>query len=527
MSAKQNKPTEEEDVLDFLDSLPDGQKSGNASSDKTGGADKKKGGNDNNGDRSDILDFLDELAQESNATTNSLKPAKNAPSATEDKSAVTAAAAADLGATTAPAASASASATTTTTTAPEQKVTADKETNSATETETTAKESQNDEFGIPLPSISGWWGNSGSKQLNSFWGSASNVVGDLSKTAQSTVHDISKVANDQFKDLNLVDAEDYEKLPELLKARGEALSKGININDTNNPINKVGGLFSSFVSTINEQIKNTTQTINSHDEVLKIFIINDELKNFNYIDYLIYNKFHKVVNQVEGSIDLEIINSKNFSKLLNILDLTSLTNNDNDLKPKSVEFFRGNALDAEKLSFANIDDGIKTLMQIKKKEKAEKESAKQEQNEEAQEHPEQQQEQKGNVSHIFLTILPIIQDRSIPTYSSNFEEIVKIDETSTESFQFLITLKDLEHKFSIVTKSQPFPLKWAQWLTTNTIQGKNENTTTDKQKQEEKTQEDDEDGIEPADWVKDWIKDGLALSFGVLAQSYVTKRMGL
>ncbi|GMM35681.1 Mtc1 protein [Saccharomycopsis crataegensis] len=453
----------EEEVLDFLDSLPQDQKPTAESP----------------GDNADILNFLDELAQESNAAN--LKPAKNAKDDTKDSSpAPTAAKDSQV------------------IPEPESKV---------LQADAGQEEDYNHESSIPDPisSISGWWGNSGQKHLNSIWGSASHVVGDISKTAQETVSDISKVANDQLKDLSLLDPQDYEKLPEMLKAGRESIINTTNksIGDQSETINKVGGLFSSFVTSINEQIISTTKTMNHHDETLKIFIINDALKNFNYIDYLIYNKFSKVIGQVEGSIDLEIINSKNFSKLLNILDLAKLTNGDLDLKPKTIDFFKGSSLDAEKLAFANIDEGIKSLMQVKKKEKEEQQAkADQEENNDT---------NSTRVSHIFLTILPIIQDKSAQTYTSSFEEIVKIDESTTDSFQFLITVKDLEHKFSIVTKSQSFPTKWAQWLTTNSV---------------ESQKEAGDDGVEPADWVREWVKDGLALSLGVLAQSYVTKRMG-
>lgn len=522
------KKVDENEVLDFLDSLPSKDASSSKNSNEklatAAGAAAKAGSSAAvDGENADILDFLDELAQESKATNTSFKPAvKRDPAKKQNDTVLTKMEASQESIA-----------------SPSEKIISEKKetittkegipNDSSTEPDaadegfdpSTAPDAADEGFD-PLSSISGWWGNSGSKQLNSLWGSASHVVGDLQKTAQSTVEDLQKntqsgvqilqntakttvqdigqLANDQLKDLKLLDDDDSENL--------KKFNQGINT--------RVGGLLSSFVHSINEQIEisgGATEADSGEDETetIKLYMINDQLKNFSYIDYLLYNKFDQVVSQVEGSINLELVNSKTFSKLLNFLDLASIANSDHDLKPKQIDFFKGSLFDAEKLLFANIDEGIKSLMEFKKQ----KQQQEQQEGSDAKEEQQLLQQQgKNNTSHVFISVLPIIQElagSSAAKYSSALEKIYKIDESSGESFQFMFVLKDLEHKFSIVTRSQALPVKWAQWLTTN--------------KMEDVSGEEFE-GVEPEEWIRVWIKDSLGLSFGVLAQDYIVKRMG-
>ena len=74
-------------------------------------------------------------------------------------------------------------------------------------------------------------------------------------------------------------------------------------------------------------------------------------------------------------------------------------------------------------------------------------------------------------------------------------------------------MKDISNDITIITKSQPMPLRWAQWL--------------DGEKLKSLEASDEEESVDPKEWVKDWIKQSLNLSIGVLAQEYVIKRMGV
>lgn len=72
---------------------------------------------------------------------------------------------------------------------------------------------------------------------------------------------------------------------------------------------------------------------------------------------------------------------------------------------------------------------------------------------------------------------------------------------------FEITLKDITNGITITNKSQSLPLQWWKW-----IQG-------------EKLEFDE--SIDPKEWVKTWVKNGLDLSVGILVQQYIINRMGV
>ncbi|KGU04101.1 hypothetical protein MEY_05225 [Candida albicans 19F] len=72
---------------------------------------------------------------------------------------------------------------------------------------------------------------------------------------------------------------------------------------------------------------------------------------------------------------------------------------------------------------------------------------------------------------------------------------------------FEITLKDITNGITITNKSQSLPLQWWKW-----IQG-------------EKLEFDE--SIDPKEWVKTWVKNGLDLSVGISVQQYIINRMGV
>ncbi|KAL6450499.1 MTC1 Maintenance of telomere capping protein 1 [Candida maltosa Xu316] len=82
-----------------------------------------------------------------------------------------------------------------------------------------------------------------------------------------------------------------------------------------------------------------------------------------------------------------------------------------------------------------------------------------------------------------------------------------IETNNNNSFSFIIILKDLTNNITILTKTQPMPLRWAQWLDGEKLKFG--------------------ESIDPKEWVKDWIRQSLNLSIGILAQEYVIKRMGV
>lgn len=219
--------------------------------------------------------------------------------------------------------------------------------------------------------------------------------------------------------------------------------------------------------------KNITNVLNSivqTDEILKIQLIHD-LENFNNLDSLILKNFKKVIRQVQGGIKIE-------------LEKSSTLRNHNK---RNLNLFNGKLIDGEKLAFANLDNSINSFKEA-------------------------EDEEEVRSSKLFIYILPI----HIVNNKSSEDELVPIDNQSNGSFSFTMILKDITHDITIITRSQAFPIKWAHWLDGSVNTDDNE---------EQKDEEQDED-VDPSEWVKDWIDDGLSLTFGILAQTYVVKRMG-
>lgn len=239
-------------------------------------------------------------------------------------------------------------------------------------------------------------------------------------------------------------------------------------------INNLTNGLNSILTNITEQI------VSNEDELINLIIINDD--HFTYLNDLVYKNFNQVMNQVEGGIKLNINNFNN-SKDLNT----------------NLNMFYGKLIDGEKLCQANLESSIKNFNKVIEFE--------QQENTEINEKLE-----KINKSNVFIAI------QSVTTNTGDEQELNEkelneqdqsIDQVNNQSFTFIMILKDITNNITMTIKSQPFPLIWSYWL----IGKKTEKFN-------------DYPDIDPKEWVKDWIKNGLNLSIGILAQQYVIKRMG-
>lgn len=87
-----------------------------------------------------------------------------------------------------------------------------------------------------------------------------------------------------------------------------------------------------------------------------------------------------------------------------------------------------------------------------------------------------------------------------------------------ESIVFAIYLYDPLHSLSFSTLSQPFPQKWAAWL----------DASSDEAALPESIQEIiAAGGLDPREWVAEWMEEILSLGVGTVAQRYVARRMGV
>lgn len=241
--------------------------------------------------------------------------------------------------------------------------------------------------------------------------------------------------------------------------------------------------------TITELARNLQKIVAGEtDEVLRIHLVHD-LVNFPSLQYNVEQKFDQVLSsQVQGGIRIFVDQWGHPNKA---------EKDDESAGQRRLNLFNGKITDGEKLAFANLDNAIKLF------EKAHEEVLKQ------QKDAQDQKESVGgeaNISDIFISILPI----GIPQDSKLAkDDIVTTDTRQPGNFSFTVILKDITNDISTITRSQGFPTKWVGWLEKATEQTDSE-----------------EEVVDPSDWVKEWVEDGLSLSLGVAAQNYVIERMG-
>ncbi|KAK6454357.1 maintenance of telomere capping protein 1 [Scheffersomyces xylosifermentans] len=446
--------TEAEDVLDFINSLPD-SKSGTPKPSKQKDANvsdinEESESAASTGKDEDFLEFLDELAQHEKKTKTG--PASTSPSKAKFE--------------------------------PKKKLDSNDK-DAATDSNDTSKDSNetgdttgsqvdangdvlnaNEELEIdPLSSITSWWSTEGSTKVSSLWGT-------IASNAQTIGETTYQIASNTTNQLN----QQRQKFQQ----------------ENTNVTSDLAGRLNSIVLNMSQQIKQGL--IDDDDELLNILVVYD-LYNLQYVTKLIANNFNAVMGQVEGGIRVTVndINHKS---------------SDDSVK---LNMFYGKVIDGEKLCFANLESAIKNYLKIMKESEPVRHK---EEEDQVKEHTEEDAIKQINKSNVFISIQPITtsvetDDSEKSTPSDDEDKAILIESNNADSFSFTVILKDITNNITIITKTQPFPLRWAKWLDGEGLE-----------------QFSDSD-IDPREWIRDWIKQGLDLSFGVIAQKYVIKRMGI
>lgn len=90
---------------------------------------------------------------------------------------------------------------------------------------------------------------------------------------------------------------------------------------------------------------------------------------------------------------------------------------------------------------------------------------------------------------------------------------------------FAVYLHDPIHSISFRTLTQAFPLKWVGWLDASVPAS----SGADGQQQlpEEILEIIQSGGVDPREWVAEWMEEVISLGVGVVAQRYVARRMGV
>ncbi|KAF2723512.1 hypothetical protein K431DRAFT_242986 [Polychaeton citri CBS 116435] len=98
------------------------------------------------------------------------------------------------------------------------------------------------------------------------------------------------------------------------------------------------------------------------------------------------------------------------------------------------------------------------------------------------------------------------------------ESVAEPAEEDNNLVTFAIYLHDPIHSLSFSTISQPLPQKWIDWLDASSKQGGLPDSI------EEMI---DGGGVDPREWVAEWLEEVLGLAIGIVAQQYVARRMGV
>lgn len=110
--------------------------------------------------------------------------------------------------------------------------------------------------------------------------------------------------------------------------------------------------------------------------------------------------------------------------------------------------------------------------------------------------------------------------------SSSSEEKGEVQEQKEEDehVAFAIYLHDPIHGISFKSVSQSFPAKWSEWLDAPATAGPEDDEV---QMPSAIRQIIETGGVDPREWVSEWMEETINLSVGIVAQRYVARRMGV
>ncbi|KAI9670345.1 MAG: hypothetical protein M1831_006559 [Alyxoria varia] len=141
-------------------------------------------------------------------------------------------------------------------------------------------------------------------------------------------------------------------------------------------------------------------------------------------------------------------------------------------------------------------------------------------------------------SDIFLAIQPISYAASSELFTGatdqsaeekTQDEKVVVDEPPKpdELVSFAIYLYDPVHSITFSTISQSFPQKWANWIDASSKSSIHDGSQFVPELPEEILEIIKAGGVDPREWVAEWMEECLSLAVGVVAQKYVARRMGV
>ncbi|KAI0433909.1 maintenance of telomere capping protein 1 [Xylaria sp. FL1042] len=140
-------------------------------------------------------------------------------------------------------------------------------------------------------------------------------------------------------------------------------------------------------------------------------------------------------------------------------------------------------------------------------------------------------------SDIFLAVQAIIVESDSALFAgSSANEAEKeasavADDSTDTQICFAIYVLDPVHDIVYNTTSQNIPLRWIRWLDAPTpltpASESEQPSPIDVNVPDEIREIIESGGVDPREWVAEWVEETLSLSIGVVAQRYVARRMGV
>ncbi|KAF4956552.1 hypothetical protein FGADI_3704 [Fusarium gaditjirri] len=140
-------------------------------------------------------------------------------------------------------------------------------------------------------------------------------------------------------------------------------------------------------------------------------------------------------------------------------------------------------------------------------------------------------------SDLFLAVqaISVDEDKNLFARTASAEKEkdssgIEDQDENEELICFAVFILDPVHDIEFYTVSQSVPARWVQWLDTPaplTPRSGEDGDVTDANIPEEIRDIIESGGVDPREWVAEWLEELLNLSIGTVAQRYVARRMGV
>ncbi|RKF77946.1 Maintenance of telomere capping protein 1 [Golovinomyces cichoracearum] len=358
-----------------------------------------------------------------------------------------------------------------------------------------------------------------SKAGGGWWGSVFATATAAVKTAEAAVKEIQK--------------------------NEEARRWADQVKDNVGALRGIGGQISSrALPTFTNILDTLAPPISSHE---KLYIhITHDLINYPSLDPLIYSTFSRVMAQVEGG-DLIVIqrgleSTVGQSSEAGYQGGSNSWNDDpwwrQDTKKRDIGAIKGlsegtklvrASAEAYANEYFNSHGGLDQAIQRATEDISETNPVRR--------------------SDIFIAVQAIVYNAPDDLFRGSTQEeetngIVMGDEDPDELLLFAIYLHDPVHSITFKTLSQFLPARWIKWLdASSTSQVDSSNMPDPTQKSGIFSRHDDwgslnnlpeeiaeiikSGGVDPREWVSEWVEETLSLAIGIIAQRYIARRMGI